>query len=169
MLWNAINSVVAVLSLGIAAALWYRSVVAENPVADLIPSESGQDAKPFVLVLRVRNPGRHALILHNVRFASPPRADVGITVKGDRGVREDIVKAMRELNRPTRDMAVVDRVVPAGGEVIITVTLPDLTRPLSAWLYWSKQAPIVFPWRPTRVRRSVAQLHEMAAAADSVL
>lgn len=169
MLWNAINSVVAVLSLGIAAALWYRSVVAENLITDLIPSESGQDGKLFVLALRVRNPGRHALILHSVRFTSPPRADVGITFTGDGGVREDIAKAMRELNRPTRDTAVVDRVVPAGGEVIIAVTLPDLTRPLSARLCWSKQTPIVFPWRPIRVRRSVAQLHEMAAAADAVL
>lgn len=168
MFWNAINTAIALLSLFIAAALWYRTLVAEHPIVDLVPRAAGSDSKLLEIDLQVRNLGERALILHDLIFSSPPRSDISVTVINDESLQQVITRSMIEQRR-SDDVAELGLVVQPHSISVIRITLPDLDRWLDFRIRWSKQTPVVFPWLPLRVKRTPVQLRQLADAADAAL
>ncbi len=170
MTWEAVSVGIATLSMIISGALWYRTVVSENPVIDIPNVKSSPDRDMLELCLRVRNPGRHALNLRRLVFWSPPRTDVGVTIRDvDGTARYDVGNSRKEHTAGKRRGAILDCVVEPGEEVTVEVTLPDLDRRLIAWLYWSKLTPVVFPWCPKLIVRSPNALGQLAKTAREVI
>lgn len=168
MAWNVINTVIAGLSLLIAAWAFYRTVVAGNPIVDLVPVSTHPDRTNLVLHIRVRNPGRHAVILHGMTFRSPSLEDVLIHPLEDHGIRRDLELAKEQLSSSDKRTAPLHVQVAADEAAELEVILPYLKDGLDATLRWSKQTPIVFPWRGTRIARGSAELDGMAKAANTI-
>lgn len=163
MTWNIINSIVAVLSLILSGMLWYRTIMAENVQVDLIPAEFSADGKLLVLYLRVKNPGRHAMILHEIAVKSPPKDELLVASAGQ-DVRGVVDRVMKEQKRP--GIVILNTVLEPAAQQIVQITLPDLDRSLDIQLRWSKQSPVVFPWRPKRIHRTSRELRQLADAAS---
>jgi hypothetical protein len=161
-IWNLINTLLAGFSLGVAVTLWHRTVVAETPVVDT--PEAEHEGPACILHLRIRNPGRHTLMLETLRFRSPARSEVCVYVRGERGVRTELDCVRRQQQLAAPDVALLDWLVEPGGEAVFELTLHDLEQPLDASLHWAKHTPVILPSRPTRVRRTREQLSHLADA-----
>ena len=168
MIWNVINTVIALLSLSVAIALWFRTVLAEHPIVDFVPRAAGTDGNLLEIDLQVRNPGERVLILHDLAFSSPPRAEVGVTMMDDSNVREVIRRSLNE-QRKGDQIAELGLLIQPRHVSVIRITLPDMNRSVDFRIRWSKQTPILFPWWPQRVRRTPKQLRQMATAAGAAL
>lgn len=168
MSWDLLHWIVSVLSLTLAVLLWYRTIVSENPVIDIVPIEVNPDGDTLQLEMRVRNPGRHALIIHGLIFRSPERSEVGISLTNDRSTGDDVQRLICESDQDNKNLAIIDEIVEPSKEFAIYLTLPELNRSLNAQLIWTKQTPIIFPWKPSRIRRTPAELKRLASAAPSI-
>ena len=169
MVWDALNIAVALMSLCFATLLWYRTIISRNPVVDLVPEKANASGDMLVVCLRVRNPDDHSVILHSLRFRSPPRKETSVQILEDQGARDHLARELRESQLGHDDTALLDVMVPPHDEISIRLTFAVLDRPLKMHLRWSRQSHVVFPWWPKRVKRSAKQLRLMTQAATGVL
>lgn len=171
MVWDAINTLIALASLGIAVWAFYRTLLAGHPVVELLAAAATCQGDPVVLYLKISNPGRHALLLHGLRFRSPRRDEVSWRVLEDSGTTRRAVELAYKATMVdgNEDEAPLDAQVKTGSAATVEVTLPNTKRPLDASLHWSKSTRVVFPWRPIRIKRSPQQLQQLADAAGELI
>jgi hypothetical protein len=125
-----------------------------------------------VLQIGIHNPGKQALLLDGLRFYSPPLADLNVRVLGVQSAAEILYPSMARIlpnDGSSEDIASLNTLIEPGSKAVVQITFIDLSRPLDARLLWSKQTPVIFQWRPIKLKRTPGQLKALADAAQRVI